>query len=279
MEITINDDFNLEKIIASGQCFRAYRKSDGGYCFITGKNTISIVECSNGSFIMDCTENEWENIWYDYFDLSRNYAQVRTGVHHQDYSMKRMAEYGKGIRILKQEPWETIITFIISQRKSIPAIKKSVECLCTMAGDKLSPSSGLSYSFPTPTAILNMTPEKLKACGLGYRTDFVIDAAEKVKSGFIELESLNGTTDAALLETLKYIKGVGDKVANCVGLFAYNRVDCAPVDVWINRIIENIYQGHNPFADYEKNAGIYQQYMFFYAKHEDESQWGQTLTL
>lgn len=272
MKITIKDDFDLEKIIASGQCFRAYRQNDGAYYFITGGNSISIMECSDGTFIVDCTEHEWENIWFDYFDLSRNYALVRAAVYPKDYSMQRMAEYGKGIRILKQEPWETLVTFIISQRKSIPAIKKSVKNLCTMVGAKL--SGGTAYSFPSPTAILNMTSEELKSCGLGYRTDFVIDAADKAVSGLIDLHSLDNATDVALLETLKSIKGVGDKVANCVGLFAYNRVDCAPVDVWINRIIENIYQGQNPFTKYEHNAGIYQQYMFFFAKHKDEALWG-----
>ncbi len=161
-----------------------------------------------------------------------------------------------------------LISFIISQRKSIPAISTAVESLCEKFGDLLGEDAeGKIYSFPTPERMSLATAEDFKACGLGYRAPYVSDAVEKVLSGDLDLEKIAGYDDEALFEELIKVHGVGKKVANCVLLFAYSRCSRVPVDVWISRAIEEEFGGENIFPVFGENGGIIQQYIFYYEKN------------
>lgn len=265
MIIDIHDDFDPYKICMSGQCFRASRLSDGRFRFIQGDRALTLVPRCNESYESDCSQPEWDELWSVYFDLGRNYADIRKGVFEDDDFLTKAALYGKGIRILRQEPWETLISFIISQRKSIPAIKTSIERLCRLCGKPFTCGGETLYAFPAPEAVLQLSDTELQSCGLGYRVSYVRDAAARVCGGF-DLDGLRKLSDEELLCALKTFNGVGDKVASCVSLFAYSRLDCAPVDVWIARVIQNRYGGVNPFVRYAHNSGVYQQYMFYYAQ-------------
>ena len=134
MIITIHDDFNLQRIIDSGQCFRPVKISDGRYRFITGKHLLHIQELGDGRYEVDCSRWNWKHTWKPYFDLNASYAAIRRSIPNSDTYLTWAAEYSQGIRILRQDPWEMLITFIISQRKSIPAIRSAVEMLCEKAG-------------------------------------------------------------------------------------------------------------------------------------------------
>lgn len=270
MELRIKDDFDLKKIENSGQCFRVRELENGDFLFISGKEVLFIREKSDG-FLLSCDEKKWEDFWKSYFDFGRDYSKIRAKIKKEDEFLTNAAEFGKGIRILKQEKWEMLISFIISQRKSIPAIRTSIERLCELAGEKitvkdLEGEKKEIFLFPEPKALLKASAEELDKCGLGYRRDYIVNAARLVALKEVSLNSFDNLNDEELFNALNEFKGVGTKVANCVCLFGYGRTGRAPVDVWINKVIERFYNGENPFGYYGENAGIIQQYMFYYAK-------------
>ena len=264
MEIEIRDDFDLKKIVDSGQCFRPKEISSGVFRFIIGENILHISRRGEGLFEVDCSVQDWEGVWKNYFDLETNYASIRRDVEEfaagKPYEQKLIdaANFGKGIRILKQDPFETLISFIISQRKSIPAIRTSIERICERFGRRV----GEVHLFPR----LEEFTDDLTGLGLAYRKDYIRDALDKVASGMIDLAELETFSDVDLVEELKLINGIGDKVANCVALFAYHRVNRAPVDVWIKRAIDEDFGGENIFSAFGKNAGILQQYVFYHKR-------------
>ena len=272
MKITIEDDFDLDKIIGSGQCFRPRRIEDGVYRFITCGHLVDIVDetlLSSGKngkdpnctteLSVSCSQQEWDDIWHPYFDLDTNYRQIRKSIPKDDEYLTLAAEHGAGIRILRQDKFEMLISFIISQRKSIPAIRTSVE--------KLVDRYGHAGFFPESSDMLCATEEELTSCGLGYRVPYIRKAVERVAFHDIDLEALDELPDDELFEELKTFAGVGDKVANCIALFAYHRTGRAPVDTWIARVIDEKYGGTNPFHRYGNVAGIMQQYMFYSSIH------------
>lgn len=267
--VKITDDFDLQKIADSGQCFRC-QKTDFGFRFVAAKSALAIRKIDEVTYSVSCSEEEWNAFWIPYFDLGRNYNDVRSAASPGDF-LGRAAAEGRGVRILRQDPWEMLLSFIISQRKSIPAIKKSVESLCDLYGGSYEMPGGTVRLFPEPKAIYDAREEELGSCGLGYRVPYIKDAAWKVYRGDIDLEALKALDDDSLLASLKSVKGVGDKVANCVMLFAYGRMSSVPVDTWIKKIIRDKYGGMDPFPQYGENAGIFQQYAFYYIqKHKSE---------
>ena len=173
-------------------------------------------------------------------------------------------ECGRGLRILRQDPWEMLICFIISQRKSIPAIRTAVENLCTRFGAPLAEGG---FAFPTAQALAAASDEALSGCGLGYRTKYVRDAAERVCDGRLDLAALAGRPTPEVQEALMAVFGVGIKVAQCVLLFGYHRLEAMPVDVWMDRVIQLEYKGKFP-PSYKKCAGVLQQYLFCYARQQ-----------
>jgi N-glycosylase/DNA lyase len=271
MQLTIQDDFDLQKIAESGQCFRVEPFGNGWYRFITKRNVLYIRSVGEGVFDVSCTQEQWDNVWVPYFHLQKNYADVRAAIPSTDPYLQRAAQHGQGIRILRQDPWEMLVTFIISQRKSIPAIKNAVETLAARYGVPIVTEREIVYAFPTAEQLYAASREELAQCKLGYRVPYVQHAAQVVHTGALQLNALNNCPDDELLQQLKRVHGVGEKVANCVALFAYGRTALAPVDTWIQKIIAQEYNGQNPFPAYAQAAGIMQQYAFYYAltnKHE-----------
>ena len=263
--ILIEDDFDLEKMINSGQCFRPAKISDDTYRFITGQHEVKIRDISASrrkksdrnvtELEISCSRKEWDEVWHDYFDLDTNYRKIRESIPKDDAYLRRAAEFGRGIRILRQDKFEMLVSFIISQRKSIPAIRTSVERIVDLYGH--------DGFFPNPSDMLRATYDELSACGLGYRVPYIMKAVERVAHHDIDLDALDDLSDEELFDKLKSFAGVGDKVANCVELFAYHRTGRAPVDTWIARVIADQYGGVNPFPRYGDVAGIMQQYMFY----------------
>jgi len=269
MHVKITDDIDLNKICDSGQCFRVKELRPGLFRFISGDRLLYLrrieEHIEENEFEADTDEELWVSFWRIYFDLDRNYAGVRAAVPPDDLYLTEAVEFGRGIRILRQDPWEMLITFILSQRKNIPAIRSAVETLCSRYGRPVASSYETVYSFPSPKALSVLSEDELRGCGLGYRAPYVADAARRVTEGSLNLDRLGLLPDRELLETLQSVRGVGLKVANCVCLFAYGRTGMAPVDTWIQRVIAEKYSGVSPFPGYGGNAGIMQQYMFYHA--------------
>ncbi|MBR3607783.1 MAG: DNA-3-methyladenine glycosylase 2 family protein [Lachnospiraceae bacterium] len=265
MIIRIEDDFNLRKIADSGQCFRVREFDNGMFRFITKDRVVYIRPLDEENYEISCSQEEWDSLWHPYFHLDRSYSQVRSRIGVRDKYLQAASKEGLGIRILKQDPWEMIITFIISQQKTIPSIKACVEALSSHYGNKIVTAYEEVYTFPTAHELTAATEEDLRNHKLGYRAPYLVDAAAKVSEGIIDLQDLYLRSDKKVFETLKQISGVGDKVSNCICLFAYGRTRLAPVDTWIKKVIEQEYKGKNPFPKYKDAAGIMQQYIFYYA--------------
>ncbi|MGN0708084.1 MAG: DNA-3-methyladenine glycosylase family protein [Faecalibacterium sp.] len=266
MTAIFQDRIDLAKIVDSGQCFRCAEIRPGVYRFVTGSSIVCCRQKGPAAIEADCTPAEWDAVWSRYFDAGRSYQSVLDGIDPDDRFMAAAGRCGEGIRILRQDPWEMLVTFIVSQRKSIPAIRRAVEALAALCGESLDAPQGKLYAFPTAQALAAQSVGALQGCGLGYRVPYVKDAARRVASGQLDLQGLARLPDAELFAALKAVYGVGDKVADCVMLFGYSRVDRAPVDVWIRRVIDEKYAGKSPFAETVQGAGILQQYLFYYAQ-------------
>ncbi|RKM54699.1 DNA-3-methyladenine glycosylase 2 family protein [Butyrivibrio sp. X503] len=269
MKIKIDDDFDLEKIADSGQCFR-FNKSGDGYSVTALDKHLFIKQISDNEFDFDCSKKDYEEFWRSYFDLDVSYKKIRGMIDKNDEYLFEAAEYGKGIRILKQDPWEMLISFIISQRKNIPAIKASIEKLCAVVGREIKTEKNANgdniYAFPKPGEMAKLSDKELSSCGLGYRDKYVKKAANDVLSGEAELYKWQDLSDDDLMERLLKLFGVGVKVANCEILFGYHRLDAFPKDVWINRVLELKYPEGFNFDKYKPYNGVMQQYLFFYSR-------------
>ena len=242
--VTIQDDFDLDKIIESGQCFRPQKLADGRYRFLSGGALLYLTPLGAGQYDAAWYGSDWE-CWANYFDLGRNYAALRCSLAGQSSYLDKSLEFGQGIRILHQDPWEMLITFLISQRKSIPAIRTAVERLARCCGEPLSAEGDEVFLFPTPQQLCGLSGAQLMGCGLGYRTRYIQNAAAQASSGTLDLGALAALPDDALFSRLLELDGVGKKVANCVCLFGYGRTAMAPIDVWIQRLIDEEFGGRD----------------------------------
>jgi 8-oxoguanine-DNA-glycosylase len=279
-ELCFPEEISLEKIVRSGQCFRPREIFPSCFRFITKDSIlylkqvsakelafyINITEEGDGE-ARETTEKQWKKIWLPYFDGKRKYGKIERKSREDDYLQKCIA-YGKGLRVLRQDPFETLLTFILSQRKSIPAIRSSVEKLCERFGEKQysKVEEKEVYLFPRAEALQDAD---FSECSLGYRAPFVRDAVERVLEKRLDLCALDRVPTEELLSKLMEVHGVGIKVAACVALFAYSRMDIIPEDVWMKRIWDKAYCGENPYLN-DPDGGIIQQYLFHYAIHHKE---------
>ena len=189
--VEIKDDFDMEKIRTCGQAFRIRCMSDGGYLFVTGENVLSIRKKEDGIYDISCDLNEWKDVWIPYFDLERDYRAIREKNSGKYPYVDRAMDYGKGLRILRQDPFEMLITFIISQRKNIPAISGAVENLCVRFGRKVERCGRNIHLFPQPKELVSASKEDLNALGMGYRSSYIMDALGKVISGELDIEKIS----------------------------------------------------------------------------------------
>ena len=261
------DDFDLRKIAESGQCFRWTALPDSGYRIVAGSHFVHIHPKESGVFTLDCAEED-RAYWENYFDLAVNYAAIRKMISEtEDPFLYKTSQYGAGIRILRQDPFETLISFLISQRKSIPAIRTSIERLCRASGPRLGTgqdSDDEIYGFPDPEALASLSPEVLTECGLGYRVKYVAAAARAAADGELCFQELSSLPDEELTRRLLSIYGSGIKVSSCIQLFAFHRLNSFPEDVWIKRVLAEQYPSGFPFEKYNPYNGVMQQYLFYY---------------
>ena len=293
----IHDDLDIKKIAESGQTFRwvsverdeilisseqgelnpdglrvntddAENKAILTYRVLSSDKCLYITALGDDRYEFDCTEEEFDSYWKSYLDLDENYSSIRGRIDREsDPYLYEAAESGRGIRILRQDPWEMLISFIISQNKNIPAIMSSIEKLCELCGEQKTDSRGEIYhAFPTPEALATVPEEALRSCSLGYRCPYIHEAAVRVSSGEFDIEALLDTDEETTISELTSLLGVGPKVANCVSLFGLHHIDAFPKDVWIKRVLAEHYPDGYPFKKYSPYNGIYQQYMFYGAR-------------
>ena len=253
-------NFNLADTLDCGQAFRWHENEGKWYGIAHGKR-LCLYNEGDDIVIEGADKEDFDNIWRTYFDLDRDYGAVIATVS-ADNRLNKICARTSGIRILKQDPWEALCSFIISQNNNIPRIKGIVERLCQNFGEDL---GGGAYSFPSAEKIATLTVEDLAPLRSGFRAKYIIDAAKKVADGSVPLYELQGVDKDSAAASLMSITGVGPKVAACALLFGCGHIECFPVDVWIRRAMEVMFSDGLP--DYAlPYAGIVQQYIFHYAR-------------
>ena len=262
----IINNFDIRQIADSGQCFRWKKIDIEGYekSYIVPAFDKVLYIYQNGNEIeLSCSEEEWNNIWYFYFDCSRDYEALGiTILNSNDHHLIEAYNFGKGIRILKQELFETIFSFIISQNNNIKRISKSIELICLKCG-KLIDKNNNEYSFPKIEDIpLNIFDDT--SLGLGYRADYLKEFCKFVLNNPNWLNSLKDMSYEKAFDNLISIKGIGKKVAECVCLFGLGFVHAFPIDTHIKSILNNYYPKGIDLKAYKNEAGIIQQYLFYF---------------
>lgn len=265
------DNFSLDQICRSGQCFRMNQISEDTYALIAGDKYLEITQ--HGTIVdFHCSDAELVCYWVPYFDLDADYGALSSMVNSRDTYLTHALACGSGIRILRQDLWETIVSFLISQQNNIPRIKKCIEKLCTAYGEKkLSSENKEYYAFPTPYALANAPLEELKALGLGYRARYISETAKSIYYGEISLEKIEGFcySRRAKKELMK-LCGVGEKIADCICLFSLHHLDAFPVDTHIRQVLDEHYKRGFPNRRYRRVRGIMQQYIFYYELNKND---------
>lgn len=254
--------FSLKRTLECGQCFRFFEEQDGFYKVFSGNKRVIVGEKNGRLIFKDTSEDEFENYWKAYFDLDRDYEEIDRLLC-TDRRLKEASVYAKGIHILRQDPFETLCSFIISQNNNIPRIKGIIDRFCKLLGK---PISGEDYAFPTAESISRCTVEDLAPIRAGFRAKYLIDAANKVITGEAPLNIPQGVEIERAEEMLTVIKGVGKKVADCVLLFSMGRMDAFPEDVWIKRIMAENFPDGLP-EEFLPVRGIAQQYLYHFNRN------------
>lgn len=289
-------EFNLKDIFECGQCFRWNEQKDGSYIGVFGNNVIQVKQegqtiyfsgnCEKGAH-NNCEKKTSENcdadieeIVTDYFDLNRDYRKIQTLLAKVDEHMKKSIEYGKGIRILNQDLWETIASFIISANNNIPRIKGIIERLSTNYGDEITFNGNTYYTFPTPEQLKDVTVKQYRNLGLGFRDKRLHETVKMILNKEVDLEQIYKMPTPEAREELLKLAGIGPKVADCILLFStLKRFDVFPIDVWVRRVMNDLYIHNEDETKVSKKEianlaqkkfgnfqGLAQQYLFYWRR-------------
>ena len=280
-------NFNIKQILECGQCFRWEKISDTNYIIVAYRRVIEVVQNGDDVTIYNTNLNDFEDIWREYFDLDRDYSKIKEELS-KDELLSKSVDFGYGIRILNQEPFEILISFIVSARNSIPAIMKTIKKISERWGDELNYKGNTYYAFPTPEQVKEATLDEIKETGASFRSKYILDTIARVNEA---LE--NPDNEELKIYDLDYIKsldadechlalqkfmGVGAKVADCIMLFSMAKHSAFPVDVWIKRAMIHFYLapdvslnkirvfGRDKFGEL---SGLAQQYLFYYARENN----------
>lgn len=273
-----SDSFKISETLECGQCFRFEKLGEEKYTVTAFGKVILLQENEDKTItIYGVDEKDFSEIWENYFDFKRDYDSMKKLLSEKDSVLKEAIDYAPGIRILNQEFFECLISFIISQNNRIPMIKKVIKNISEKYGKFICEYEGEKYySFPTPEELSKADEEGLKECKAGFRAKYIMDAVSRVISGEINFDEIKEMTSDEVKTKLMTIKGVGPKVADCVTLFSCNKCDSYPVDVWVKRIMSHFYfdgeeasiKDIHKIADerFGEYAGFAQQYLFNYAR-------------
>lgn len=274
------ESFNLQHIFECGQCFRWNIQDDGSYIGVIQDAVIKVKKDNNKIIFNGVMNADIKEVVEKYFDLNTNYEKIKSELSKIDEFMKQSTEFGEGIRILKQDLWECIISFIISANNNIPRIKKIIDRISENYGNKMLFEGIEYYSFPTPEQLSKASVEDLRKLGLGFRDKRVYETTRKIVTKEVDLEKIKSLNDTKKIkEELLKLDGVGPKVADCIILFGLHRFDVFPIDVWVRRVMNDLYIHNeneekvnkkmlNDLAKTKFNdmSGIAQQYLFYWKR-------------
>ena len=274
------DSFELKDIFECGQCFRWNKENDGSYTGVFKGNVLKVKKEEENIIFTGIVNGDIKKVVTEYFDLTRDYSKIKDELSKIDIYLKESIQYGGGIRLLNQDLWETIISFIISANNNIPRIKGIVERLSENYGDKIEWNGKAYYSFPKPEQLKKVTVEEFRNLGLGFRDIRLYETTKMVLENKIDLEKLHSEPTFEVREKLLQLSGVGPKVADCILLFStLKRFDVFPIDVWVRRVMNELYIKNEDENKVNKNEimkiakekfgdleGIAQQYLFYWKR-------------
>lgn len=273
--------FKAKHIFECGQCFRWDEENDKSYTGIVGRNVVNVKEMENKVIFSSFGVDNLKELVQSYFDLDRDYEKIKEELSKVDKYLAKSIEYGNGIRILNQDLWETIISFIISANNNIPRIKGIINRLSQKYGEKIEWKGKEYYTFPTVEELSKASVEDLRSLGLGFRDIRVYETTHKILSKEVDLEKLHNEADTEKVRNiLLTLSGVGPKVADCILLFStLKRFDVFPIDVWVRRVMNELYIKNEDETKVNKKEierlakekygnleGIAQQYLFFWKR-------------
>lgn len=269
-------DFDPKHIFECGQCFRWKDQGDGSYTGVAKGRVINVSREGDTIYLKNTNLEDFNNIWKDYFDLDTDYSKIKNELRNMDEYLEKATEFGWGIRLLRQDPWEMIISFIISSNNRIPMIEKAIKNLSREYGTYIGSYEGEDYyDFPTPQQLSKASIEEIRACSTGFRDKYIKSTTEEVIKNNDDVYSYrNLSTEDCIKELLKF-NGIGPKVGDCIALFGMQKYDTFPVDVWVKRVMQEFYveddmslpkirkYAIDKFGDL---SGFAQQYLFYYAR-------------
>ena len=264
------DDLSIQQISESGQCFRLNQIAEERYALVAFGRYLEI-EQRGGELLLSCTQEEYDTLWRQYFDMENDYRLYRDAVPDDDVYLTGAVSFGRGIRILRQDVWEMLISFIISQQNNIKRIRRCIETICERYGERvtledadIADNTAAYYTFPDVRALAQASEEELRACNLGYRARYIIGTANSILSGEVDLDAVKSMDYIQARTELLKLSGVGEKVADCICLFGLHHMDAFPVDTHIRKAVDAHYPTGFPFERYAGYAGVMQQYIFYY---------------
>ena len=275
------DSFELRDIFDCGQCFRWNEQEDGSYTGVFKGNVLNVKKEGNKVTFKGICNGDIKEVVEDYFDLNRDYKKIKEYLSKIDDNMKKSVEYGKGIRILNQDLWETIISFIISANNNIPRIKGIIERLSKNYGEEIEYNGEKYYTFPTAEELKDVSVEKYRELCLGFRDIRLYETTKMILNGEVDLDNLrNNLNTMEVRNKLLTLSGVGPKVADCILLFSdLKRFEVFPIDVWVRRVMNELYIKNPDENKVNKKeieklakekfgnlAGIAQQYLFYWKR-------------
>lgn len=270
-------DFNLEQTLECGQCFNFEKISDLEYALVSRGRLLHVKQVGDTLHLLNAKESDLE-IWENYFDLKRDYGIIKEFLINKENKLKTPIDEKPGVRILNQEFYETLISYIISQNKNITHIKQIIRTISERFGEPIGEIEGkVYYSFPSIEALGKLTEQHFIECKTGFRAPYLKCAVDALNNGQLVYEDLILKSEEEVRESLLKIKGVGEKITNCVMLFGLGFRDAFPVDVWIKRIMEDMYfdketsiETIQKFAKvkFGEYGGYAQQYLFYYGREK-----------
>ncbi|WP_315119402.1 DNA glycosylase [uncultured Clostridium sp.] len=271
------DNFELAHIFECGQCFRWNKTETGSYIGVAFGKVIEVEKKGNDVLIYNTNEEEFKDIWVGYFDLYRDYSEIKT-ILKKDSLLEKSVIFGNGIRLLQQEPFEIIISFIISANNRIPMIKRAIDKISKKWGEAVEYKGNTYYAFPTIDKLKDATEEELELCGTGFRAKYIADTVNKIYNKEFDIDCIKEKSDDDCHKALQNFMGIGPKVADCIMLFSMGKYSAFPVDVWVKRAMQHFYLapdlslkkirdfGRDKFGEV---SGFAQQYLFYYARENN----------
>lgn len=268
--------FELKDVFECGQCFRWNKTEENTYIGTAYGRVIEVKKQENDAIIYNTSEEDFNNIWREYFDLDRDYGEIIEELSN-DPILKKSSEFGEGIRLLQQDPFEITISFIISANNRIPMIKRAIDNISKKWGKEILYKGKTYYTFPTLDVLAQVSLEEIESCGVGFRAKYIVDTIKKLYENEYDLNEIKKLNGDGCHEALKKFNGIGPKVSDCIMLFSMQKYSAFPVDVWVKRAMMFFYVapdvslpkirkfGREKFGDL---AGFAQQYLFYYAREK-----------